>query len=284
MKLLDREFIRASYPGLSKYFVGLSRILFGGGSQQSSKPWHNVFLKSYFLYKKWWEDSFQNFVHNYPQVFKKGHVLDVGACIGYTAQVFSQALDPDYRVYAFEPEPSNHRILNKFVKTQKLSDLIHVIPDAVGATSGDIQIWRNPIHHADHRVATQTLLNHAPNPKDLVTAHQWSLDDFCESRGILDKIAFVKIDVQGYEVEVLKGLSRILAANRNISVAVEYAPAYFHILGENEEHFFEIVRNYGFKIYILNHKGVLSPMDRTRLDQMVAKRGYVDLLLSFQAL
>ena len=57
-----------------------------------------AFARSYFLYKRAVEDPFAALLRRRPELFRGGHVLDVGANIGYTAAVFASGLSPGCRV------------------------------------------------------------------------------------------------------------------------------------------------------------------------------------------
>lgn len=52
-----------------------------------------------------------------------------------------------------------------------------------------------------------------------------TLDDVCEERGV-DSIDLLKIDVQGYELEVLRGGTRVLCNTRSALLEVEFCPIY----------------------------------------------------------
>ena len=52
-----------------------------------------------------------------------------------------------------------------------------------------------------------------------------TLDAFCEREAILNKIAFVKIDVQGYEAAVCRGMEQILKESPQVKIALEYMPS-----------------------------------------------------------
>ena len=56
-----------------------------------------AFVGSYFLYKRWLEDPFAALVRLRPGLFRGGHVLDVGANVGYTAAVFPGRWTPGAR-------------------------------------------------------------------------------------------------------------------------------------------------------------------------------------------
>src|ERR1700722_2033046 len=70
-----------------------------------------LFKSAYFLYKRYLEDDLRDLVLSHPALVGGGNVLDIGANIGYTAAVLARAVEPGRKVYAFEPEPFNFRIL-----------------------------------------------------------------------------------------------------------------------------------------------------------------------------
>src|SRR5712692_982951 len=85
-----------------------------------------LFISAYFLYKKYLEDPFEGLIRRDPDLFRGGHILDVGANIGYCAALFSRALDPGYSVFAFEPEPFNASLLRHVVRTRARGPVVAV--------------------------------------------------------------------------------------------------------------------------------------------------------------
>ena len=56
-------------------------------------PWfQGLFVRSYFLYKRFVEDSFFGLTKTYPEIFKNGHIIDVGSNIGYLSVTFAGQL------------------------------------------------------------------------------------------------------------------------------------------------------------------------------------------------
>src|SRR6476661_6713173 len=116
-----------------------------------------LFTSLYFLYKRYLEDAFGALAKRRPELFKGGHILDIGANIGYTAAVFAGVIDPEYHVYAFEPEPFNFRLLERAVAARHLDSRVIPVRSAVGQKDGGIELWLNDHHHADHRIAVGEL-------------------------------------------------------------------------------------------------------------------------------
>jgi SAM-dependent methyltransferase len=72
-----------------------------------------IFKSAYFLYKRYVEDDLRDLLRAYPAIVGGGNVLDIGANIGYTAAVLARATASGRKVYAFEPEPFNYRLLEQ---------------------------------------------------------------------------------------------------------------------------------------------------------------------------
>jgi FkbM family methyltransferase len=205
-----------------------------------------LFVQSYFAYKRFAEDVFAGLVRERPELFRGGHVIDVGANVGYTARVFARAIEAPYRVYAFEPDATNFRRLTRFAN----DDRIVPIHSAVGAAEGTVELWHNDAHPGDHRIA----IGEVDGPTTTVPVT--TIDAFAQT---LDHpIRFIKIDVQGYEPAVLRGLRETLRGD--VAVAVEYAPAHIRALGFEPGEVFDLLR--GFRIERLGDES----------------RGYLDLL------
>ena len=208
-------------------------------------PLEWAFVRSYFAYKRLYEDAFARLVRERPELFRGGHIVDVGANVGYTARVFARALEAPYRVYAFEPDATNFRRLTRYAK----NDCIVPIQSAVGEHEGTVELWHNDKHPGDHRVVAEAGVGTMTVPVTSIDAFARTLDH---------PIRFVKIDVQGYEPAVLRGMRETL--HGDVTVALEYAPEHIRALGFDPDEIFELLRDF----------------DIERLGD--PSRGYVDLL------
>ncbi len=147
-----------------------------------TRPGERLFTASYFLYKRYLEDPFAGLAKSHPGIFRGGDILDIGANIGYTASLFAAASDHDARVYAFEPEPFNFRLLKTTIQTHGIKEKVTPVHSAVGEQRGEIKLWINDHHHADHRIATEKM--QAKNPGDgYLTVPITSIDEFLVSLG-----------------------------------------------------------------------------------------------------
>jgi FkbM family methyltransferase len=240
-----------------------------------------LFTSSYFLYKRYLEDPFASLARRQPELFRGGDILDIGANIGYTAALFAQAANAEAKVYAFEPEPFNFRLLQSSIRSRKLQDKVVAVQSAVGDRSGEIELWLNEHHHADHRIATDSLrANRQRAQERYVTIPIISVDDFVAQSVGGRPICLIKIDVQGYEFAVCRGMTGTLAQHGRAAVAVEYTPAAMEDLGYEPSAMLDWFRERGFRMYSLGKRGELT----SGLSDELAAKGYVDLIFSREEL
>lgn len=236
-----------------------------------------LFTASYFFYKRHIEDPFAALGRRRPDLFRGGDILDIGANIGYTASLFARLSDRDATIYAFEPEPYNFQLLQNSIHDRGLQERVTPVHSAVGEQNGEIELWINDHHHADHRIATDTLRAHSAGPNDgYVTVPMVSVDGFLAQAAIPKPICFIKIDVQGYELAVCRGMAATLAHQPGVAVAVEYMPQALEELGYKAASLLDWFAERQFNMYSLSKNGELTQ----GLSRELSEKGYVDLIFS----
>lgn len=238
-----------------------------------TRPGQWLFSRAYYVYKRHLEDSYRALAVEHPEFFQGGHVLDIGANIGYTSLVFAHSIDAEYKVYSFEPEAFNLRLLDRLAQSRQALGRIVPVHAAVGDQDGSVELWRNQAHHGDHRVVT----NHFRRIKAIrasVEVPILKIDTFAEQQGASFPLRFIKVDVQGYELAVLRGMQRTLESNPGAVIALEYAPQEIRELGFEPEELLNwlAVRNY--QAYSLAKDGSMQPLDA----EVAGAQPYIDLL------
>ncbi len=129
--------------------------------------------------------------------------LDVGAHYGYTAIALSRLVGPRGRVFAFEPELGTAGSLAQTRQLNHLSQLI-VIPLGLGAPDSlAVRVLPTVRGMVDGTVAAE-----ARNVVAFLTARlDWAWEQLCGDQRRIDGI---KIDVQGMELETLRGMTGLL--------------------------------------------------------------------------
>jgi len=238
-----------------------------------TRPGQWIFSRAYFLYKRHLEDSYRALARRHPELFEGGHILDIGANIGYTSLVFAHAVNPAYQVYSFEPEEFNFRLLQRLAHSRQSQGRIVPIQTAAGDRNGSIQLWRNPSHHADHRVLTSHL-RERKTLDDSVQVPVVTIDGFVQRQGPSFPVRFIKIDVQGYELPVCQGMQRTLENNPKAVLALEYAPEEMRDLGFDPQELLNWLAAKNYQSYSLEKDGSLLPANADRM----TTQPYTDLL------
>jgi FkbM family methyltransferase len=238
-----------------------------------------VFLFSYFLYKRWYEDPFWALAKGHPELFVEGNILDVGANIGHTACIFAAARKAPAKVYAFEPDQANFATLAEIIRRKNLADSVEIFNMAVGSGDGILEFWHNDEHFADHRVVTAQFKSLELDHSKITTVPVTSIDNFVAAHNLPD-ISFIKIDVQGYELAVCEGMKQTLENFPLLSIAFEYAPDGMRELGFEPAVLLQFFRSAGYQLHILTRRAIQLAPDNGSIEAAAQHSGYVDLLCS----
>lgn len=235
-----------------------------------------LFSKVYFAYKSLFGDNFKALVKKNPALFAGGHIIDVGANIGYTAFLFNSVLTKGYKVFAFEPELKNFVELERLIKNEHLEETIIPLQIALGESKRTAKLWKNPTSHADHRIVDENIA--LEGEREMQDVSMQSLDAFLEERGIeKEPLSFIKIDVQGFEGPVIKGMQKTLERNPKAALVFEYSPYTMKQLGFAPEELVRSLLKEGYRMQVLNKDGSLSPFD-TKIQSSGEFGEYFDIL------
>jgi len=122
-------------------------------------------------------------------------MIDVGACVGACLENFAKM---KWEIYAFEPDPGNYNILQNFCK--KFSNVI-VEKQAVS----DQDKKDCPFYTSEISAGISSLKPFHDTHKASYIVDTLTLKSYCSEKNIR-QIDFLKIDAEGYDFLVLKGL------------------------------------------------------------------------------
>ncbi|MDQ6884631.1 MAG: FkbM family methyltransferase [Candidatus Dormibacteraeota bacterium] len=146
-------------------------------------------------------------------------VFDIGANVGIFTLTAAHAVGPSGQVHAFEPVPANFERLSDSVSRNALGQIV-LNQVAAGAASGETQSGLEPGMELTSGKAMSGFFTVGSTLRQ-VTVPVVSLDDDAAQHLEGRSIRLVKIDVEGYEPEVLRGMRDLLSAGRIDVVMIE---------------------------------------------------------------
>jgi FkbM family methyltransferase len=168
-------------------------------------------------------------------VKKNDIVIDVGANMGYYTLLMAKN---EARVFSYEPEPHNFDLLKKNIILNNFSTTTTLFNKAVSDFFGNSKLIIS-----DHSTGQHKLENSRFGTKSL---------DVEVTKIELDKIDFAKIDVEGTELRVLKGMKTL--PNKML---IEFNSMNLNEAGSNYKDFFNFLNKYTIKE--ISDKGLIEP-------------------------
>jgi len=136
-------------------------------------------------------------------------IWDVGANIGFISLVAARLAGPEGRVYAIEPAPDNAAAVREHAAINDLGGVIDVVEAAAGDSAGPAEFllvsepsWSHLAERGHHRLTESAVEVKVVRLDTLVDADQ------------IAPPSVVKIDVEGSEGAVLRGMEQTIATHR----------------------------------------------------------------------
>jgi FkbM family methyltransferase len=177
------------------------------------------------------------------------HVVEVGASFGLYALAFAGRVGATGHVTAFEPDPQSASALEANIRVNGWQDRITVVKAAVGRSSGQVRFAA--ARGMESRIETR------PEARSgVITVPIVTLDSALAG----GRIDVIKIDVEGFEQQVIQGARTILADQRRRprAILVEVHPFAWAETGATSASFLGLLDELGFKVEDMSGAAVSS--------------------------
>jgi FkbM family methyltransferase len=213
---------------------------------------------------------FANRIGGRPAIF-----WDIGANVGSVSLAVA-ALSPQVRVFSFEPSPPVFARLSKNISLNPdLNEHVRVRHCALSDTTGHAEFFVSNelvnsgvggLAHSHNRVGAGVSVE-ATRGDDLISAGTPGPD-------------FIKIDVEGFELEVFRGLHDWLVGHPNVELLFEHSPYRFRERSQPIRCVVDLLQGWGFELRMMDGKvGSPQPHPVTAEDlekhcDLVARRSF----------
>ena len=225
------------------------KIKLGNWLYRNAYPLYQV---TYFRFKK---KSDAAEIAMLQKMVKPGMVVyDIGANIGFYSLLLSDLVGSHGHIHSFEPEAVNYGHLKKNVGGLKNVTANNL---AAGASSGVIKIYKSPELNVDHRTYEPETYTES------VEIHAVAMDDYSKSLPLpQQKVDFIKMDIQGYEMTAISGMKQLLETNPNIGLLSELWPYGLRTAGSTCSAYYKTLTDMGLQVWLLENGGLTRSEER----------------------
>jgi FkbM family methyltransferase len=186
--------------------------------------------------------------------------LHVGASDGRHSYVMTQVA-PKARIYAIEPSAFSYAVLKTTVAWHRIGDRVTAVHAAIGDKTGEMllvtprkitgRMGRAYAFVADQAPQGEVRPDLQDTGMEVQSTPVTTLDAFCAERG-LDRIDFIRMDIEGAELMALQGARHVLDRDRP-HVLLEIHPAMLAArFGGTAEQVVALFTDRGYRMFALN--------------------------------
>jgi len=211
------------------------------------------------------EDYINNYLRDHVRFSPNDIILDIGANIGWYSVTLHAPATAE--LYAFEPDPLNFHMLTENIRING-KDNVRAVNAAVGSSRGTMKLYR----YRNYNRGRHSLIRQEKSV-DYVEVPVITVDEFLKENGAGERtIRFIKLDIEGFEWEALKGAEACL--RRCEWMLTEFTPSLMKKIGQDPGAYIAWLKGFGFEIRQITEQGV-SVAD---FDRIIAEDQQVNLL------
>lgn len=193
-------------------------------------------------------------------ILKPGdHAIDVGASVGLHSVAMANAVGHAGLVDAFEAEPRLESVLQRTFKVNGMHH-VHLHAKAIGAKNGKAQFYvaKTIGHSSLYDLGGDSFV------RETVTVPLAKLDSALQKD--VD-VRLIKIDVEGAELDVLKGANKIIESATDCAIIAECGPSHLKRTNIELTDWINAFEEKGYKSYAITEPfGTISALDVSWLE------------------
>jgi FkbM family methyltransferase len=194
--------------------------------------------------------------------------VDIGANVGFLTRQFAAMVGKSGRVFAFEPDPATFAYLA--YNTRRLAQ-VECSAAAMSDRNGTMTLYLHPTSAMSNSLVNSWADAHPIN------VETFTFDAWAASIN-LGRIGLIKIDVEGAEPLVLRGMLKTLSLPQKPQIITEFCPANLGGTAAEEE-IFQLFTDHGYQLHRIKSEGMLHSVNTPKdVYQHLNENGYVNLL------
>ena len=201
------------------------------------------------------------------------NMLDLGANIGYYTAIFSQLVGVNGTVISIEPDEESYKYLSKSIDSFNYKNVFS-FRIAASDTKQKLPLFISKENRGDNRLYSTN------QKRKSIIVECLTIDELLKENKI-ENLDLIKIDVQGYEPKVLKGMRKIVKSSKELILLSEFWPKGILQAGENPKEFLAMLRKMQFQLFELKRIGsliLIKPCDDNQFIKKYRGRKYTNIV------
>jgi FkbM family methyltransferase len=205
-------------------------------------------------------------------VFRPGMTfLDVGANIGYYTALAIAHIGNKGKIIALEPDNDNFEFLSRTVRANNAENVV-CIKKAAADRAGVLTLYTSSGNHGDNRLYSNDLCDGS------YEVEISTVDALLENCGV-SQVDLVKIDVQGFEGQVFRGMKETVRRSEKLIMLMEFWPFGLESAGTKPLELLTEFEAAGLALFELTGKGaVMRITDKEGLISRYPGRRYANIV------
>jgi len=215
---------------------------------QRNLLWYGFYEKESIL-------TWEKFIH------EDSMVIDIGANIGYYTLVAARKATRG-KIHSFEPTPTSFRALEQNVLLNKLPNVIANPAGISNVNSNEKYYIASPDNSGMSGLMPSENFSGQIEIVEIIT-----LDHYSQKHD-LQKIDFIKIDIEGNELKALQGMQQVLTRFKPI-IFIELLEEHLHKFDSSIKEVYDFFKLNGYEPYLIEEAGRLKRLYDIRESEMM---------------
>ncbi|MCW4029813.1 MAG: FkbM family methyltransferase [Candidatus Bathyarchaeota archaeon] len=202
-------------------------------------------------------------------------VFDVGANIGEFTILLSHVVGPNGKVHAFEPVPQTFEKLSQNVAKSPIKKQVVLNEIALSDHLGNAKIYMPISETTEASLTGHTYACWRSQSVQSFDCRLQTLDNYVEVNHI-ERVDFVKMDVEGAEMLVLQGMEKLLQGPSPPMLMLEAFPSWLKDFGFTIQDLFNLLTEHGYSVYFLGKDTIVPCLSANEMERLITFPHFVD--------